>query len=196
MRAPVVVDFCLHIANVLYLISFLARDMLWLRILTCFGLVLGVVFFTCQPMPLYGPTVWHVVFLLINCYQIYQLLAERRKLRLTAEQQEYCASTFRGVSREELLTLLVRVMYRNPETIRDIHQMCRQPLTPDEAVLRDIAFRRLARNELLNLLTRRLWRSIKWLIPVRYLRRPEPGTVLVEVTEIKDDKEVPVDPII
>lgn len=182
------VELCLHVANVLYLISFLARDMLWLRILTCFGLALGVVFFSCQPMPLYGPTAWHVLFLLINGYQIYQLLAERRKLRLTEEQEKYCASTFRDVSRDELLTLLVRVMCRNPETIRDIHQICRQPLTQEETVFRDIAFRRLARNELLNLLTRRLWSSITWLNPVRYLRRPEAGSLLVDTAEIKDDE--------
>ena len=35
----------------------------------------GIVFFTtCQKDPMYGPTFWHVVFLLINFYQIGEIL--------------------------------------------------------------------------------------------------------------------------
>lgn len=90
---------CLHLANVLYLVSFLARDMLWLRALTCLGLVLGIVFFSCQPVPLYGPVVWQSLFLVINLAQIYRLVLERRQLRLTAEQERLCAATFQHRSR-------------------------------------------------------------------------------------------------
>jgi hypothetical protein len=168
--AGIVVQACLHIANALYLVSFLARDMLWLRILTCGGLVMGVIFFACQPIPLYGCIVWHVVFLIINTVQIRRLILERRAFMLTKEQERVGEATFRDLSREEVLTLLTRAMCENPKRLRDIHHSSHQPLTKEECVLRDIAFSRLSRTELLNLLTRRMWNSITRLNPARWRR--------------------------
>jgi hypothetical protein len=155
------VELCLHIANVVYLLSFLDRDMLRLRALTCVGMMLGIVFFSCQPRPLYGPTAWHVVFLVINGFQIRHLVRERRRLMLTEEQERFGEATFHDFSREELLTLLTRVLDENPERLQDVTRICHQPLTREQRVLRDVAFSRLSRNELLNLLTRRLWNSMR-----------------------------------
>jgi len=73
---------------VLYLVSFLTRDMLWLRALTCAGLSLGIIFFTCRPGPLYGPAVWQAAFLAINGWQIWRLVGERRRSRLTEKAGE------------------------------------------------------------------------------------------------------------
>ena len=165
------VDFCLHLANILYLGSFLGRDMLKLRILTCAGLSLGVVFFTCQKTPLYGPTSWHLAFLAINTVQIWRLVLERRRLQLTGKQERVGEASFRDLSREELLTLLTHAMAGHvPEGPSDIRQASRQPLTRQEAVFQDIAFSHLSRDELLNLLTRKLWTSIVRLDPARQKR--------------------------
>ncbi len=168
-------DLCIHLANILYLISFLGRDMLWLRILTCGGLVMGLAFFTCQPTPLFGCIVWHVVFLVItNGYQIGRLVVDRRALKLSAKQERIGEATFHDLSREELLTLLARAMCEQPERLRNIHQSCHQPLTKEEQVLRDIAFTRLSRSEVVNLLTRRLWNSIIRLNPIRWRGQHRP----------------------
>ena len=164
-------ELCIHVANVLYLISFLARDILWLRVLTCGGLVFGIVFFTCQPLPLYGPTVWHVLFLGINFYQIRRLVLERRRMMLPEERQKAGEAAFRDLSRTQLVALLTRVMYRSPVKVGDLRKACGQQLSPDEQVLRDIAFSSLTRNDVLNLLTRRLWNSIVRLNPTRWRRR-------------------------
>jgi hypothetical protein len=165
------VELCIHVANTFYLASFLGRDMLWLRTLTCGGLVLGLVFFTCQPMPLYGPAAWHAVFLLINVVQIRQILRERRRLDLTADQRHVAEAALGHLSRAELLTLLTHVMYRDPRRVGDIETVCRRELTPEELALRDIALCRLSRKELLNLATRRMWNSLKRLNPARWRRR-------------------------
>jgi len=165
------VDLCIHIANLLYLASFLGRDMLWLRVLTCGGLGLGVVFFSCQPAPMYGPTAWHVLFLVINGFQIWRLVLDRRRLMLTKKQERVGEATFHDLSREELLTLLTHVMSKTPEISGrplDIHQACHQPLTRQEGVLRDLAFSHLSRSDLLNLLTRRMWNGIVRLNPARW----------------------------
>jgi hypothetical protein len=178
----VLVELCIHIANTFYLASFLGRDMFWLRTLTCGGLVLGLVFFTCQPMPLYGPVAWHAVFLVINVIQIRQLLRERRRLDLTADQRQVAEAALGHLSREELLTLLTHVMYRDPRRVRDIETVCRRELSAEQLALRDIAFSRLSRKELLNLATRRMWNSFKRLTPARW-RRPDPPAAEARVTE-------------
>ena len=170
------VELCIHVANVLYLASFLGRDMLWLRLLTCGGLVLGIVFFGCQPSPMYGPTAWHVLFLLINAVQIRRIVAERRRLMLTTKQVRVGDATFNNLSRDELLTLLTHVMAQgveSPKSPDDIEQTCHQPLSKQEGVLRDLAFSHLSRADILNLLTRRMWNAIVRLKPGRQGKREE-----------------------
>jgi hypothetical protein len=165
-----VVELCIHVANVLYLASFLGRDMLWLRILTCGGLLLGVVFFSCQPAPMYGPTGWHLLFLLINVVQIRRLIVERRRLMLTSKQERIGEATFHDLSRDELLTLLTHVMAQSvepPKSPDAIQATCHAPLSKQEGVLRDLAFNHLSRADILNLLTRRMWNAIVRLKPPR-----------------------------
>jgi Popeye protein conserved region len=157
-----VVDLCIHIANVLYLLSFLARDMLWLRLLTCLGLVLGVVFFTCQPAPMYGPTAWHIVFLGINLVQIRRLILERRRLMLPPQLQQAAETACKDLSHDQLLTLLTRAMWAHPDTLQDVRKAIGKPLSHEEEVVRDLALGRLSRKEMLNLLTRRLLSTFRW----------------------------------
>jgi hypothetical protein len=157
-----VVDLCIHIANVLYLLSFLARDILWLRLLTCLGLVLGVVFFTCQPAPMYGPTAWHIVFLGINLVQIRRLVLERRRLMLPPQLQQAAEAACKDLSHDQLLTLLTRAMWAHPDTLQEVRKTIGRPLTQEEEVVRDLALGRLSRKEMLNLLTRRLLSTFRW----------------------------------
>ena len=156
------VELCIHVANVLYLLSFLARDMLWLRILTCFGLLLGIIFFTCQPAPMYGPTVWQIVFLGINLVQIRRLILERRRLQLPPQVQQAAEAACKDLTHDQLLTLLTRAMWAHPATLRDVSKVIGKPLTKEEEVVRDLALCRLSRKEMLNLLTRRLFATFRW----------------------------------
>lgn len=162
-------EWCIHVANGFYLLSFIGRDMLWLRILTCCGLVFGIVFFTCQPAPLYGPVFWHAVFLIINVYQIRRLVLDRRQLMLSREQDALSREMFENMSREELVTLLTRSLLADRRAER-ISARRAAELSEEERVLRTIAFDRLSRGELLNLLTRRMWASMPRLRP-RWRRR-------------------------
>jgi hypothetical protein len=162
------IESCIHVANIFYLVSFVTRDMLWLRILTCCGLVLGLAFFSCQAAPMYGPTLWHLVFLLINLVQLRRLVQERRRLNLSKERERLAEAAFQDLSRDEMLNLLTRAMCAQAEGLPDLRQAARQPLSEDQQVVRDIAFRGLSRKDLVNLLTRRLWRSLRWVNPTRW----------------------------
>lgn len=166
-------DWCIHAANIFYLASFLGRDMLWLRVLTCCGLIFGIVFFTtCQPAPMYGPTFWHIAFLIINFYQIHHLIGERRRLRLSREQEE-ASEMLDHLSDDELVDALTHAIYSDQDDLEIVTRDSERVLTPDEIALRDIAFRRLSRGELVNLLTRRMWASVKRLRP-RWPGRKKP----------------------
>jgi len=145
--------------------------MLWLRILTCLGLVLGVVFFTCQPAPMYGPTVWHVVFLGINLVQIRRLILERRRLMLPPQVQEAAEAACKDLSHDQLLTLLTRAMWAHPDTLHHVSKAIGKPLSKEEEVVRDLALCRLSRKEMLNLLTRRLFATFRWAWPTREASR-------------------------
>jgi hypothetical protein len=185
LRADAVVEFCIHLANLFYLASFLGRDMLWLRTLTCAGLTLGLVFFTCRPAPMYGPAFWHAAFLFINGVQIVRLVRERRELALTEEQEQVGVTALEHLSRDKLLTLVTRAIHARPATLRDLERACQRPLTPEEQALRDIALRRLSYRELLNLGVRRLWRVMKEANPAHWRRHRSgepPGSTAAPVT--------------
>ena len=164
-------DWCIHAANLIYLASYLTRDMMLLRLFTCVGLALGIAFFACQPIPLYEPCAWQVVFLGLNVVQIRRLVLERRRVRLSEEREHVAREAFKDLSRDEMLNLLTRAMCAQAEKLPDFQQAAREPLSEDEEIVRDIAFRGLSNKELLNLLTRRLWTSLWWMNPTRWRLR-------------------------
>ena len=163
-------DWCLHASNVCYLASYLTRDMLWLRGLTCVGLGMGIVFFTCGSQPMFGPTAWQATFLGINLLQIARLLRHREKVRLSEEEAALGALAFEHLTREELADLLARggrVGTLAGERSADPAALSAGDLTEDERVLRDVAYSGLSRADLLNLVTRRFHGSVYHLTPGR-----------------------------
>ena len=96
----------IHIANVMYLASYLVRDILWLRCLTIVaGLVLMPFYFSREPV-LWASVGWISVFTLINLYQIYQLLLERRPVSLTRDEQQVHARSFPALTPRQFKKLL------------------------------------------------------------------------------------------
>ena len=70
--------YLIHVANVLYLLSYLVKDILWLRLLSILGGVLLMITYVSAVPPLFTPLAWGAVFAAINGYQIYLLILERR----------------------------------------------------------------------------------------------------------------------
>lgn len=98
------IDVLLHVANVLYLISYLLRDILWLRFVTIIAIVTLMPYYLANGLAL--PVAWSVVFLLINGYQIYLLFLQRRPVHLDARQQRLYQRVFRTLSPREFLGLV------------------------------------------------------------------------------------------
>ncbi len=98
--------YLLHTANVVYLLSYLVKDILWLRLLTVVGGVLLMVWAYVQPEPLWPSIAWNAVFMTINAWQIVLLLLERRPVRLSERDMHLYRLVFRTLTPREFVKLL------------------------------------------------------------------------------------------
>ena len=162
-------DLCIHAANVCYLASYLTRDMLLLRALTCVGMLLSIAFFTCGSEVLLAPTAWLATFVVINVIQIVRLLKYRERVQLNADEAALSEEAFEHLTREELADLLTRSVRVGTRQLQpaDPAELTEGELNEDEVVLRDMAFAHLSRADLLNLVTRRFHGTAYSLTPSR-----------------------------
>ncbi len=63
-------ELLIHAANVLYLLAFMVRDILWLRLLTVVAAACLIPYFYFQPEPLFTPIYWNLVFTALNIFWI------------------------------------------------------------------------------------------------------------------------------
>jgi hypothetical protein len=103
---PCVLDL-IHVANVLYLISYLVRDILWLRVLTVVAiLTLMPYYFSCSQTPLWAAIVWQGVFGLVNSFQIFLLVKERWPRDLQGAERQLYDTVFKDLTPGEFVKLL------------------------------------------------------------------------------------------
>jgi hypothetical protein len=79
-------DYFIHVANVLLLVAYSVRDILWLRLFAVGASVISIPYFLLQPTVLRAPLVWTVVFAGINLLQSWRLFVERRPVQLSPEE--------------------------------------------------------------------------------------------------------------
>lgn len=97
-------NYLIHVANVLYLVSYLVRDILWLRVLTIVAATTLLPYFYANG--LYPPIAWNALFLAINIYQVYRLLLERRPVQLDENDERLYHLAFRALKPREFVKLL------------------------------------------------------------------------------------------
>ena len=96
-----------HVANGLYLCSYLVRDILWLRVLTILaGLSLVPFYCHCSDHILWAPIAWNVLFMTVNAIQIGILLRERRPRRLAGPEQALYEQVFSDLTPGEFRRLV------------------------------------------------------------------------------------------
>jgi hypothetical protein len=96
----------IHVANVMYVGSYLVKDILWLRFLTVVGGLVLMTYYALLPMPLWAAIGWNVIFLSINAWQIRMLLIERRPVRLEPREARLYQLAFRSLTLHEFAKLL------------------------------------------------------------------------------------------
>jgi hypothetical protein len=103
---PCVTDM-IHVANVLYLLSYMVRDILWLRVLSvAAGLCLMPYYCHCGEHPLWAPISWNALFAAVNLVQIVLLVGERWPRSLTGQQRQLYEKIFPELSPGEFAKLM------------------------------------------------------------------------------------------
>ena len=98
-------DLWIHLGNVLFLLAYLVRDILWLRILTVVGTLCLMAYYVC--CALYVPIIWNSLFTIVNVVQITLLIMERRPVFLGEDELRLYRNVFRTLTPREFSKLLL-----------------------------------------------------------------------------------------
>lgn len=93
-------------ANVLLLVAYSVRDILWLRLFAVEASLISIPYFVLQPTKLWAPLSWSVVFAAINLLQSWRLFIERRPVKLTPEEEDIRRLVFRDLPPRKVLQVL------------------------------------------------------------------------------------------
>jgi hypothetical protein len=106
-------ELLVHFGNVLLLISYSVRSMLWLRWFAVASALTVVPYYVAQEKILWPPVFWAMVFTAINLYQIARLYAERRPVVLSADEQKLYDLAFRSMQPRQFLSLVLIGAWKN-----------------------------------------------------------------------------------
>jgi len=99
-------DYFIHAANILLLIAYSVRDVLWLRLFAVAASLIAIPYYVLHPTMLWAPLWWSVVFAAINLFQSWLLFIERRPVQLTAEEEEVRRLAFQDLPPRKVLQVL------------------------------------------------------------------------------------------
>jgi CRP-like cAMP-binding protein len=107
------VEYLVHLSNVLLLVSYSVRDILWLRWFAVAAAIANVPYYLAQSTVLWPPVIWGAVFLAINLYQIARIYLERRPVVLSADEQRLYDLGFHALRPREFVSLLLAGEWRD-----------------------------------------------------------------------------------
>lgn len=99
----------LHVANMLYTISYSVRDILWLRMLSV--LAMGCLSFCYLQSSMYAPLYWQAAFIAINVVQIIRLVRERRPVNLTTVERRMHESALKTLTPQQVRRLMSKATW-------------------------------------------------------------------------------------
>lgn len=97
-------EYFVHIANLLFLASYLVKDILWVRLATIPAMLLLIAFNYAEG--LIASLVWGVLFVLVNLFQVYKIFMERKPVELSDEESRIYNLAFSSLTLKEFETLL------------------------------------------------------------------------------------------
>jgi CRP-like cAMP-binding protein len=109
-------DIAGHLAFALILLSFLVRDIVWLRALSIAASLASIAYNYFEPAtPMWLVIGWNVVFILVNFVQIVLLYRERRGVEFSEVEKEVYETNFKRLSPVEFMRLLRIATWRDVE---------------------------------------------------------------------------------
>jgi Cyclic nucleotide-binding domain len=110
------INFFLNLANIILVVGYSVRDILWLRLLAAGSSFIALPYFFLQPTPLRTPILWSILFAGINLYQSWRLYLERRPVKLTPEEEQVRRLAFPDLPPRKLLQALDLGVWITEET--------------------------------------------------------------------------------
>ncbi len=98
-------DYLVHFSNILLLVAYSVRDILWLRWFAVAAAITNIPYFLVQDSVLWPPVLWASVFTAINLYQIARIYMDRRPVVLSADEQTLYDLAFHSLRPREFLSL-------------------------------------------------------------------------------------------
>lgn len=100
-------DYLVHLSNVLMLVSYSVRDILWLRWFAVAAALTVIPYYLAQPSVLWPPVAWGSVFMAINLWQIARIYLERRPVVLSDDERRLYDLGFRALRPREFVSLVL-----------------------------------------------------------------------------------------
>jgi CRP-like cAMP-binding protein len=104
-----------HFSYLLIAISYWLTDIFWLRVMAIIGLSLEIVYFASSGGDLRAGIGWDMIFIVINAFQLFRLVQERRSLRLPERDRDLLRSVLKGLADAQIARLLVAGEFCNVE---------------------------------------------------------------------------------
>lgn len=98
-------QYFLHIANIVLVIAYSVKDILWLRIFALGASLIGLPYYYFQTTVLWEPIGWSAVFMTINGYHVCRLWLERRPVELSPDEARLYDLTFFPLARRRFRDL-------------------------------------------------------------------------------------------
>lgn len=95
-----------HVAEVLYCLAFVLRDVLWLRLVALAAVLVQLPYFWWRPDPLWEPILWSAAFMAANCVGLGLLIRDRRPVALSEDEERLHNLVFRSFLPRELRKVL------------------------------------------------------------------------------------------
>lgn len=98
-------DYLVHFSNILLLVAYSVRDILWLRWFAVAAALTNMPYFLFQKTILWPPILWAVVFTAINLFQIARIYLDRRPVVLSADEKKLYELAFQALRPREFVSL-------------------------------------------------------------------------------------------
>ena len=108
-------DYLVHFSNILLLVAYSVRDILWLRWFAVAAALTNIPYFLLQGNILWPPVLWALVFTAINLYQIARIYLERRPVVLSQDEQKLYDLGFRSLRPREFVSLALVGEWKNAD---------------------------------------------------------------------------------
>jgi Popeye protein conserved region len=108
-----VIDYLVHFSNILMLVSYSVRNILWLRWFAVAAALTNIPYFLLQDTVLWPPVLWALVFTTINLYQISRIYLERRPVVLSQDEQKLYNMGFQSLRPREFVSLVLAGEWKN-----------------------------------------------------------------------------------